>query len=96
MFKRQVTHIDSLLNKVLREQGLETPLLQRRLIAAWPDVMGEMVAGYTRQIFIKNQTLMVQIENPALRQNLSMTRSQLVGKLNSWVGAPVITEVKFF
>lgn len=96
MFRRKVLHLDTVLNEVLRNQGLETPLQQRRLVNAWPMVMGETVAAYTRQAFVKNQTLMVQIDNPALRQNLQMMRSELVGKLNRYVGAPVITEVRFF
>ena len=37
-----------------------------------------------------------KITNPALRQDLSMMRSQLVKRLNEEVGALVITEVKVY
>lgn len=96
MFKRQVQQIDDILNLVLREQGLETPLQQKRLIDQWETVTGSIVAKYTEEKFIKNQTLFVKITNPALRQDLTMMRHQLVKRLNESVGALVIIDVRLY
>ncbi|MBQ5981188.1 MAG: DUF721 domain-containing protein [Prevotella sp.] len=96
MFKRQVQQIDDILNLVLREQGLETPLQQKRLIDQWETVTGNIVAKYTEEKFIKNQTLFVKITNPALRQDLTMMRHQLVKRLNESVGALVIIDVRLY
>jgi predicted nucleic acid-binding Zn ribbon protein len=96
MFKRHVLTLDDVLNKCLRDGGLETPLKQKRLIDSWEKVTGEIVAGYTGEKFIKNQTLYVKIINPALRQDISMMRSQLVKRLNQEVGGLVITDIVIF
>ncbi len=96
MFKRKVQPLDEILNKVLRNNGLEMPLLQHRLIDAWPKVVGNTVSEYTGERFIRNQTLFVKITNPALRQDLSMMRSQLVKRLNEEVGAFIISEVRLY
>lgn len=77
----------------LRTNGLETPLLQRRLIEAWPNVTGDIVARYTTDCYIHNQTLYVKIKNSALRADLSMRRSDLVIKLNHAVGSNVIVDI---
>ena len=87
--------IGELILKNLRAQGLETPLQQKRLIEAWPEVMGEMIAGYTQEVFIRNQTLHVRLTNPALRADLSMMRAEIVKKLNTAVGSQVIVEIRF-
>ena len=94
MFRRNVQTLDEVLMKMLRAQGLETPLLQTRLIDAWDTVAGPTVARYTTQKYIKNQTLYVRIANPALRQDLSMMRSQLLQRLNSHVGSMVIADIR--
>lgn len=52
MFKRDVKTIREILLRNLRQQGLETPLLQKRLMDAWPDVAGEVIAGYTTNVRI--------------------------------------------
>lgn len=96
MFKRDVKPLGEVLMKFLRDEGLETPLQQKRLIDAWEVVAGPLVARYTAEKFIKNQTLMVKITNPALRNDLSMMKTQLVRRLNEQVGALIITEIKMY
>ena len=96
MFRREVKSISDLLNMYLRHEGLETPLMQRRLVDAWDTVMGPAIARYTGEKFIKNQTLFVKILNPALRQDLSMMRTRIVQKLNQAVGTQVIADVRLY
>ena len=96
MFRREVKSISDLLNKYLRAEGFETPLLQKRVIDSWEKVVGRTVASYTGEKFIKNQTLFVKIVNPALRQDLSMMRSQIVKRLNAEVGAMVIADLLIY
>ena len=43
MFRRKVQNIGDLLAQYLRQEGLETPLLQKRLIASWEEVTGHGV-----------------------------------------------------
>lgn len=96
MFKKRVQTIDEILQRFLRDEGLETPLLQKRLIDSWETVVGDTVAQYTAEKFIKNQTLFVKITNPALRQDLGMMRSQLVKRLNETVSSLIITDIRLY
>jgi predicted nucleic acid-binding Zn ribbon protein len=82
--------IGDLLRQFLRQQGLESPLNEYRLIEGWTHVMGPIVARYTRNLAIRNQTLYVQLSSPVLRQELMMQRHELVERLNAYAGAQVI------
>lgn len=95
MFKRREQSVGGLVMKNLRALGLETPLLQRRLVAAWPTVAGAGVASYTDGVVIRNQTLYVHLTSPALRADLSMRRQELVAQLNAFVGAQIISDIRF-
>ena len=95
MFKRNSILIKEVILKNLRSQGLETPLLQKRLIDAWPQVMGEVIAHYTDNLYISNQTLIVHLTNPSLRMELSMQRQEIVNRLNTHVGSQVIADIRF-
>ena len=95
MFKRDVQSLKDLILRNLRAQGLETPLLQKRLVEAWPKIAGPVVARYTLNTYIYNQTLYVRLSNPALRSDLSMRRQELTQLLNAYVGEQVITDVRF-
>ncbi len=80
----------------LRAEGLETPLLEYRVVQAWPEVMGEVISRYTRQVFVKDGKLQVQLTSPSLRQNLMMEHKRIAQKLNDHVGAYVVSDVSFF
>ena len=70
------------------------PILDwQRIIDKWDVVVGPSVARYTTKKYISNQVLHVKINNPALRQDLSMMRQQLLKRLNDAVGRPVIVDV---
>ena len=96
MFRKKVRSIGELLPEFLRNEGLETPLLQKRLIDSWDAVVGAPIASYCGEKFIKNQTLFVKLQNPALRADLTMNRSILVRRLNEQVGAQVIADIRFY
>jgi predicted nucleic acid-binding Zn ribbon protein len=79
----------------LRQEGLEIPLNEKRLIDAWAEVMGTTIASRSKALFIKNQVLYIEVTSAPLRQQLMMGRQQLVIKLNQYVGAQVITNIIF-
>ena len=54
MFRRQTETLHDVLLKVLHKQGLETPILQKRLVEAWPTVAGPVIARYTTETYIYN------------------------------------------
>lgn len=92
---RDAKSIKDLLNSYLREEGLETPLNQSRLIDAWPVVTGKIVSENTGSLQIRNCVLYVEIKSAALRNNLIYKRKILVDLLNKHVGATVINDIVF-
>lgn len=96
MFRREVLALSEVLNKTLRQNGLETPMLQNRLIESWEMVVGHNVSQYTSEKYIRNQVLFVKITNPALRADLNMMRTQLVSRLNQSVGSRLIIDIRIY
>ena len=93
-FRAQPIH--DVLLAFLRQAGLETPLLEYRVTQAWTEVMGETICRYTRQVFVRDGKLQVQLTSAPLRQNLMMEHKRIAQKLNDHVGSFVIRDVCFF
>ena len=85
MRRKNTEQIDCILNRFLRNEGLETPLNEYRLVNAWSEVMGAAVARYTGKVYIYNRTLYVELLSPALRSNLSVSYTHLTLPTNSRV-----------
>ena len=88
-----IKSISELVLATCREEGLETPLNEHRLIKAWSQILGPAVNNYTKELYIRNQILYVQLTSSVLRQELMMNRKILVRRLNDHVGAQVITDI---
>lgn len=93
MKKTESERVDGVIMQYLREFGLETPLNEHRLIQAWDTVLGPAVSKYTKELRIYNQVLFVTVSSAAIRNELMMRRTELVSRLNSQVGAQVITQM---
>lgn len=96
MIKTNIVSLQDALWAYLRAEGLETPLLEYRITQAWPEVMGGMISRYTKQVFIREGKLHVQLTSAPLRQNLMMEHKRIAQKLNDHVGSYVISDVCFF
>ena len=81
MKRNDAEQIGKLIRSFLRQESLESPLNERRLINSWAEVLGPVIASYTRELYIKNQVLYVHLTSAALRQELMMGRDLLVRNL---------------
>lgn len=95
MKRGETKSIAELVNVVCREDGIETPLNEYRLIQAWPKILGKGVCAYTKGLYIRNQVLYVTLTSSVLRHELMMNRKLLVHRLNDSVKAQVITDIVF-
>ena len=95
MRRNNAEQIGDVIRYFLRQQGLESPLNEYRLVQAWREVVGPVITHYTSNLYIKNQILYVHITSSVLRQELMMGRDLLVRNLNNYVGAQVIVNIIF-
>lgn len=95
MRRNNAERIGDVIRYFLRQQGLESPLNEYRLVQVWDDMVGPAIARYTDNLYIKNQTLYVHLTSAVLRQELMMARELLIKNLNRAVGAQVIVNIVF-
>lgn len=94
--KRNNTELlGDVIRRYLRQEGLETPLNEYRLVDAWKDVVGPSITRYTTNLYIRRQVLYVHLSSSVVRQELIMAREMLVRNLNAQVGSQVIVDIVF-
>jgi len=83
------------IEQLIRAYGFNDKLLETTLIDSWEEVVGGVYAAHTEHLKVKDKTLYVKIDAPALRQELMMQRTDLMKKLNGKVGKKVIDDIVF-
>ncbi len=96
MRRKNAEPLSALLSRYLRREGLETPLLEHRAMAAWQETAGPAVAKLTSDVRMRNSTLYVKVARPALRQELTMNRTRLAQLINQKVGVHVVGQIVFY
>ncbi len=86
--------IGELLADFIHGSALETPLLERKVVELWPQVLGPTVAQLTGQMEVKNGVLLVHIRSAALRSQLFEVRHEVVRKLNDAAHADVLKDIR--
>lgn len=95
MRKKKAEPVGDILRQMMREEGLETPFNELRLIEAWPEVMGQGIASYTSDLQIRDGVLYVHLTSSVIRAELMSARKNLTYRLNEYVGAQVIENIIF-
>ena len=93
MSKHNEHSIRDAINHLLKTYKLDERLAERRLLNAWEEVMGRMIANHTKDLYVKHRQLFVTLDSAALRNELSMARTKIVQMMNEAAGAAVIDDV---
>jgi len=87
--------IGEVIREMIETYRLEGRLNEIKVLHSWEKVVGEMIARHTRDLYIKNARLFVKVDSPALKNELTYSRTDIAEKLNHEAGGKVIEEVIF-
>jgi predicted nucleic acid-binding Zn ribbon protein len=95
MRKKNTELLSDVIRQVLGDLHLDRPLNEKRLIDAWPLVLGKNIVQYTSDLSIRNRVLYVSLTSSVLRHDLFMSREEIKKSLNNQVGVEVIVDIVF-
>jgi len=85
--------IKDLISQLVDQNKLKPKLLEAKLIAEWPKIIGEPIAKYTEKIQIYKGKLTLTISSPALRNELAFQRKALAELINKELNCDFIEDV---
>ena len=83
------------IKELLKAYDLEERYVETGIVNSWEDVVGRMIARYTKRLYVKDKKLYVKIENAAIVNELKFARQKIVKALNQQAGQEVITDIVF-
>jgi hypothetical protein len=80
---------------VLRAAGSSAEVAEAAAIAAWKHAAGDGLKEHAVALKLENRTLTVAVADPIWRKQLTSMRSQLLYRLNTILGQPLISALDF-
>lgn len=87
--------VGELIEKLFKAYRLDGKMKEMDVLASWEELMGKAVAHRTKQIYIRNKTLILQMDSSVMREELSFGKLIIIERINQKAGFEMITDVYF-
>ncbi|MDO4728806.1 MAG: DUF721 domain-containing protein [Bacteroidota bacterium] len=87
--------ISTLIQAIIKDNKLESGILQANIKQNWSRIMGSAVANRTENIQLKGGTLYIKFNSAVLREEFSYKKQELINLLNDQLNTKIITEIIF-
>ena len=83
--------LDNFMNYI----GLDSKMQELQILNIWSQCVGEAIAKYSTPQEIRKHKLFVRVENAAWRYELSLKKTEIIGKLNHCLKKKLIRDIIF-
>jgi predicted nucleic acid-binding Zn ribbon protein len=83
------------LTDVLAKYRISYDFFMLKAWDVWEDALGEFISAHTKPAVFKGGLLIVNVDNPAMMQQLHFLKKEVIAKLNKAMGKDVIKDIKF-
>jgi predicted nucleic acid-binding Zn ribbon protein len=87
--------VGEIINDLLKQENLQGKLDEHRAVAIWPEIVGQGVNRYTVSRSVKDGVLYVSLSSASLRNELMLSRTLLLKRINEALGGDIIKEIIF-
>ncbi|MBQ9465604.1 MAG: DUF721 domain-containing protein [Muribaculaceae bacterium] len=95
MKRTNAQSIGEIIDAYLQHENLRQTFDEHQAAALWPSIVGPAINRYTVSREVRDGILYITLSSAALRNELSLNRTQLLELINGAVGQPVIKEIRF-
>jgi hypothetical protein len=88
--------LKTLIDEMLRNTGMKKKYSELEVIACYNRTVGPYIEKNTREIWLKNTTLIVKLDSGVLKQELSAAKSKLIDAINQELGIRLIEEIEIW
>ena len=93
--KSEITTLGDAIDALLNAYRLNDRYQAAGIVVSWEKIMGKSIANYTQRAFIKNKVFYVEITSAPLKNELLMSKQQIIKMLNEEAGKVLVEDVVF-
>ena len=93
--KSNQSTIREVIQKLISSYHLDDKLKEVQIINHWEKVVGKVIAKHTQKLYIKHGKLFVKLDSPALKEELSFSKSKIIDLINEEVKEKLIEDLVF-
>ena len=92
---RSARPLARLLKSWLKASGLERVVSGGRLQQDWVSIVGARISAVSRPIDVRGETLVIEVEDPVWRNELSLIQDTILTRVNAHPDGPEVKRIRF-
>lgn len=93
MRKSDTQKLGEVIREYLKQMMIDNKLKEISTVRSWEELMGKPVAERTRNIYVKNKVLFIELKSSVLRNELIMMRQNIIDRINEKAGERIIEKI---
>lgn len=95
MKRTSAKSVGDIINDFLKQEKLDTKVNEYKALELWNEIVGPGINRYTVDRNVKNGIMTVTLSSASLRNELMLSRSSIIARINEVLGAEVIKNIIF-
>ncbi|MCY1722241.1 DUF721 domain-containing protein [Prolixibacteraceae bacterium Z1-6] len=95
MRRSNTQSLSEVLKEYIKQNQIDRKLKEVDVVQGWEDLLGKTIAHYTKNIYISNRILYVEITSAVVKNELFMMREEICRRINENSGQNVISKIIF-
>jgi len=91
--KKEFQTMGQAIRQLLDSYRLTTKFDEANLIGSWERIAGKPIAKRTKNIYIRNKILFVELDSPSMKHDFSLHKGQVLELFKKEFGAGIITDI---
>jgi predicted nucleic acid-binding Zn ribbon protein len=95
MRRSNTQSLSDIIKEYVKANQIERKLKEVDVVESWENLLGKSVANYTRNIYIRNKVLYVEISSSVFKHEIFLMREEIVRKINEKEGEEIVRTIIF-
>jgi predicted nucleic acid-binding Zn ribbon protein len=85
--------LKEVIERLLKAYKWEAGIDEAKLVNSWENIVGKIIAKHTTRLKVSNRILYINVDSSVIRNELMMSRSKLIDRINEEMGGKMIAEI---
>jgi predicted nucleic acid-binding Zn ribbon protein len=91
--KSNLIRVGDAISQLLKQEKLDERIAQFTVKSGWKDIVGEVVAKNTSEIYFRERTIFISISSAALKHELSFRKEIIIENINKYCGHRLVDQI---
>ena len=95
MRRSNTQSLSEVLKEYIEHNRIDRKLKEIDVVQGWEELLGKTISRYTKNIYISNRILYVEITSSVVKNELFMMREEICRRINENAGQDIVSKIIF-